>query len=49
MHRDLKLSNFLVDTSEGIKLKLIDFSDSWIIGEKINNEKICGTVPFSPL
>ena len=49
VHRDLKLSNFMVDTSNGLQLKLIDFSDSWFINEKINDEKLCGTLPYSPL
>ena len=43
------MSNFLVDTSKGIQLKLIDFSDSWFINENHNNEKLCGTLPFSPI
>ena len=39
----------MVDTTRGIQIKLIDFSDSWIIGEEKANEKLCGTLPYSPL
>ncbi len=38
----------MVDTSHGVSLKLIDFSDSWICNEK-ENVKLCGTLPYSPL
>lgn len=48
VHRDLKPSNFLVDLSQNIRLKLIDFSDSWFMGD-CSMEKLCGTVPYSPL
>ena len=39
----------MVDTSNGIQLKLIDFSDSWFINEKVTDQKLCGTLPYSPL
>ena len=49
VHRDLKLSNWMVDCSNGFQLKVIDFSDAWLIHEKYNGEKLCGTLPYSPL
>ena len=49
VHRDLKPSNFMVDTSGKISLKLIDFSDSSIINEDVEDQRLCGTLPYSPL
>ena len=33
VHRDLKLSNFMVDLENGLDIKIIDFSDSAILTE----------------
>jgi hypothetical protein len=41
----------MVDLKGGLKVKIIDFSDSSIIDPKENypNEGIFGTLPYSPL
>lgn len=50
VYRDLKPSNFLVDLTKDITLKLIDFSDSCYEGEILEeDEKLCGTLPYSPI
>ena len=49
IHRDLKLSNFMVDLKNGLEIKIIDFSDSTTLEEDCSEIHLCGTLPYSPL
>jgi len=49
VHRDVKLENFVYDTKDGNRLKLIDFglSQAWTSSEQ-NMSTTCGTVAYLP-
>jgi serine/threonine protein kinase len=47
VHRDIKLENILLDTSAGIKPKIIDFGLSCILGPGQHSQEAVGTLKYA--